>query len=106
MTAKLCVTVTAPTTAELCQRRDAVVDADLVELRLDTVTDPSVAGALAGRRLPIVITCRAAWEGGQFKGSEEERRRILREALASDAEYVDIEWRANFTDLLAQTAGR
>jgi len=105
-TAKLCVTVTAPTTAELRQRRDAVVDADLVELRLDTVADPSVEAALAGRRLPVIVTCRPAWEGGQFKGSEEERRRILRDALASDAEYVDIEWRAHFTDLIAQTAGR
>jgi len=103
---KLCVTVTAPTMAELCRRRDAITDADLVELRLDTVSDPSVAGALAGRRLPVIITCRAAWEGGQFKGSEEERRRILEDGLASEADYVDIEWRANFTDLLAKTAGR
>ncbi len=106
MTAQLCVTVTAPTMAELRRRRDEVVGADMVELRLDTVSDPDVAAALAGRRLPAIITCRASWEGGQFKGSEEERRQILREALASDAEYVDIEWRANFTDLLAQTAGR
>ncbi len=45
----LCVTVTAATTAELRQKRDAVADADLIELRLDTVSDPDVAGALAGR---------------------------------------------------------
>lgn len=106
MPAKLCVTVTAPTMAELCRRRDAVADADLVEMRLDTVSDPSVAGALAGRRLPVIITCRAAWEGGHFAGSEDERRRILQDGLASEAEYVDLEWRANFTDLLAKTAGR
>ena len=62
----LCVTVTAATTAELRQKRDAVADADLIELRLDTVSDPSVAGALAGRRRPAIITCRPAWEGGQF----------------------------------------
>ena len=48
----LCVTVTAPTMAELRQRRDAIVDADLVELRLDSVSDLDVAGALAGRRDP------------------------------------------------------
>ena len=36
-TARLCVTVTAATMAELRARRDAVVDADLVELRVDTV---------------------------------------------------------------------
>jgi 3-dehydroquinate dehydratase / shikimate dehydrogenase len=106
MRTKLCVTVTAPTMSELRRRRDEVVGADLVELRLDTVSDPSVAGAVADRRLPVILTCRADWEGGQFKGSEEERRRILQEALASDADYVDIEWRAHFTDLLSQTEGK
>jgi 3-dehydroquinate dehydratase/shikimate dehydrogenase len=102
----LCVTVTAPTTAELRRRRDSVADADLVELRLDSVSDPSVAGALEGRRRPVIVTCRPAWEGGRFTGSEEERRRLLQEALALGAEYVDIEWRAHFDDLLAQTGGR
>jgi 3-dehydroquinate dehydratase/shikimate dehydrogenase len=100
------VTVTAPTVAELRQRRDGVTGADLVELRLDTVADPSAAGALAGRRQPVIVTCRPIWEGGQFKGSEEERRRLLGEALSLGAEYVDIEWQAHFDDLLARTGGR
>ena len=65
------------TTAELRRQRDAVADADLVELRLDSVSDPDVAGALAGRRRPVIVTCRPTWEGGGFKGSEEERKRIL-----------------------------
>ena len=90
--AKLCVTVTADTTAELRTRRDQVKDADLVELRLDTVTDPSAAAALAGRRKPVIVTCRPQSQGGHFQGSEEERRAILSEALALGAEYVDLEW--------------
>src|SRR5262252_2467486 len=102
----LCVTVTAETTAELRARRDAVVDADLVELRLDTVRDPAAAAALDGRRRPVIVTCRPTWEGGSFAGSEEERKRILADALALGAEYVDIEWRAGFDDLIAQTGGR
>jgi 3-dehydroquinate dehydratase/shikimate dehydrogenase len=102
----LCVTVTAATTAELRHRRDAVADADLVELRLDTVSDPDVAGALQGRRHPVIVTCRPTWEGGDFKGGEEERKRILAEALSLGAEYVDLEWRARFDDLVAQDAGR
>ncbi len=100
------MTVTAETTADLRRKRDEVSDADLVELRLDTVRDPDVAGALAGRRLPVVVTCRPAWEGGHFKGSEEERKRILRDALSGGAEYVDVEWKANFTDLVSSTGGR
>jgi len=102
----LCVTVTGATTAELRKRRDAVADADLVELRLDTVSDPDVAGALADRRLPVIVTCRPTWEGGQFRGSEEERRRLLAEALTRGAEYVDVEWRAHFDDLIAGCGGR
>jgi len=98
---RVCVTVTAETTAELRRKRDEVIGADLVELRLDTVSDPNVAGALAGRKLPVIVTCRPAWEGGQFKGSEDERKQILRDALARGAEYVDVEWKAGFTDLLS-----
>jgi 3-dehydroquinate dehydratase/shikimate dehydrogenase len=103
----ICTTITAPTMAVLCARRDAAAAADLVELRLDSVRDPDVAGALKGRRQPVVITCRASWEGGQFRGSEEERRRLLAQALDAGAEYVDLEWRADFTaDLVAKTGGR
>ena len=47
------------------------------------------------------MTCRPIWEGGGFKGSEEERKRILAEALSLGADYVDLEWRAPFDDLIA-----
>ena len=97
----LCVTVTAATTAELRRRRDEATAADLVELRLDALRDPDVMGALSGRKSPVVVTCRPRWEGGEFQGSEEERRRLLAAALASGAEYVDVEWRARFDDLTA-----
>jgi 3-dehydroquinate dehydratase/shikimate dehydrogenase len=105
-TPRLCVTVTAPTTAELRLRRDSVRGADLVELRLDGVADVDVAGALADRRLPVIVTCRPEWEGGRFRGSEDERRQILADALRLGAEYVDIEHRAGFADLVRQDNGR
>src|SRR5262245_717680 len=101
----VCATVTAATTAELRRERDAISDADLVELRLDTVCDPDAAGALADRRLPVIVTCRSAAEGGHFKGSEEERKRILAEAQSLGAEYIDVEWRARFDDLVANKGG-
>jgi len=102
----LCVTVTGRTMAELRERRDAVSGADLVELRLDTAADPSPAAALAGRRTPVIITCRPRWEGGSFDGAEEDRKRLLEDALNLGANYVDIEWRAGFTDVLQRTGGR
>lgn len=102
----LCVTVTAPTTAELRRQRDLATSADVIELRLDSVDDPDVAAALAGRRGPVVVTCRAKWEGGGFEGSEEMRRRLLQQALDLGAEYVDVEWRAGFDDLVTAGARR
>src|SRR6188472_2806043 len=104
--AKLCVTVTADTMAELRTRRDQVSDADMVELRLDTVKDPSAAAALAGRKRPVIVTCRPKSQGGHFNGSEEERRAILSEALALGAEYVDLEWKGSCADLIERTGGR
>jgi len=92
--------------AEVRAARDAVRDADLVELRLDFVDRPDVAGALQGRRLPVVVTCRARWEGGQFDGSEDERKRVLESALELGAEFVDVEAAAGFAeDLIAKTGG-
>ncbi|MDR1990132.1 MAG: shikimate dehydrogenase [Acidobacteriaceae bacterium] len=102
----LCTTITADTTDDLVRQRDAVLDTDLVELRLDTVADPDPAAALAGRRHPAIVTCRAAWEGGSFRGSEDERLRILERALALGAEYVDVEFKADYRRVMDATGGR
>jgi 3-dehydroquinate dehydratase / shikimate dehydrogenase len=92
----VCVTVTGRTMEELRRARDAAAHADLVEVRLDSVDRPDAAGAVEGRRRPVVVTCRASWEGGGFAGSEEERERLLTEAQAAGAEYIDVEARAEF----------
>lgn len=106
MTTQICETVTATTMAELRAARDAAKDADLVELRLDGVTDLDVAGALAGRRRPVVVTCRAAWEGGRWSGFEAKRLEVLAEAVKLGAEYVDVEWRADRRSLPASDRTR
>src|SRR5262249_61807950 len=91
--AQLCVTIGAPTLAALRERRDAAARyGDLVELRLDTLADPDPAGALEGRKSPVIITCRPTWEGGHFAGSEETRLRLLKQAWDLGAEFVDVEW--------------
>ncbi|MCM3880733.1 MAG: shikimate dehydrogenase [Vicinamibacterales bacterium] len=103
----LVVTVAAPTMAELRLRRDAVVGADLIELRIDQAADPDVSAALSGRRTPVVVTCRAAFEGGGFRGSESERLKILQAAVAQGADYVDVEFSADFAlDLIRSTGGK
>ena len=102
----LCETVTGATMAELTAARDGAAAADMVELRLDGVRDLDVAQALHGGHVPMIATCRPAWEGGRFDGSEEERRDVLARALALGAAYVDIEWRAGFDDLIRANSSR
>ena len=106
--AQLCVTVTGRTMEEVRRARDSAAQlADLVEVRLDTVDRPDAAGALDGRLRPVIVTCRPTWEGGQFQGSEEERQRILSEAITAGAEFVDVELRAPFAaDVVRQRRGR
>ena len=104
---QICVTVTGRTMDEIRRKRDAAAGADLVEVRLDGVDRPDAAGAIEGRLRPVIVTCRPHWEGGQFDGSEEERRRILTEAMAAGAEFVDVELRATFTaDVIRLRRGR
>ena len=69
-------TVTADTIEGLRAARDASVHADIVELRLDGIGDIDVGAALADRTRPAIVTCRPAWEGGWFTGSEEDVSRF------------------------------
>jgi len=100
MAALLCETVTGETMDQLLAARDAAGNADMVELRLDGVQDLDVDRALNGRRGPVIVTCRPAWEGGRFAGGEQDRRAVLAHALAAGADYVDVEWKAGMNDLV------
>lgn len=104
---RLVIVASAPTTAELRRRRDAaaMAGADLVELRLDSVADPDVTAALAGRTSPVIVTCRPEWEGGAFKDSEAERRKLLECALQQGADYIDVEFKAGFAPALISATG-
>jgi 3-dehydroquinate dehydratase / shikimate dehydrogenase len=98
----LCVTVTGRTMEELRRARDAAAFADMVEVRLDTVDRPDAIAAIEGRRRPVLVTCRASWEGGYFQGSEEERERLLSDAQSAGAEFVDVEARAEFVSIITR----
>jgi 3-dehydroquinate dehydratase / shikimate dehydrogenase len=104
--ALLVETVTGRTMAELIAARDAATRADIVELRLDGVEGVDVARAVDGRVRPVIVTCRPTWEGGRFDGGEDTRHELLRRALESGAEFVDVEWRAGFADLISQDPRR
>ncbi len=103
----VCATVAAPTLdALIAERRRVEPQVDLVELRLDGLPTIDVRAAIGGCTRPVIVTCRPRWEGGRFDGSEAERHRVLADAIASDAEYVDVEWRAGFDDLILARGGR
>jgi len=86
----LCITIAAPTMDALRARRDAWPDGTFTELRLDAVDRPDVAGALAGRRGPVLVTCRPRRQGGWFDGAEADRLALLQQAMALGAEAVDV----------------
>lgn len=66
--------------------------AKLVELRLDYVASRlNMQRLLKDRPSPVVITCRRESDGGKYKDTEEARMVVLREAIALEADYVDLE---------------
>ncbi|HTU25365.1 MAG TPA: shikimate dehydrogenase [Pirellulales bacterium] len=66
--------------------------ARLVELRLDYINgEINLRRLITDRPCPVVITCRREADGGKYTGSEEQRLRLLRTAIAEGVEYVDLE---------------
>jgi 3-dehydroquinate dehydratase/shikimate dehydrogenase len=70
----------------------AAAGAKLVELRLDCLRrDPDLKRILAERPTPVVVTVRRGTDGGLWRGNEDARLRLLREAIVMGVDYVDLE---------------
>jgi 3-dehydroquinate dehydratase type I len=67
---------------------------DLVELRLDYLSDFSGLERLSKVGKEKIATCMPKWEGGLFSGAEEERIDVLRRCLAF-ADYATVELRTD-----------
>ncbi|KAH9322627.1 hypothetical protein KI387_017266 [Taxus chinensis] len=69
--------------------------ADIVELRIDHLhnfnPNTHLHSLLKQRPLPIIITYRPKWEGGEYEGEEVARLDTLRLALELGADFVDVE---------------
>jgi 3-dehydroquinate dehydratase/shikimate dehydrogenase len=66
--------------------------AELVELRIDCLRrEPDLKRILKERFTPVVVTVRRGSDGGIFRGDEEKRQRILREAIVMGVDMVDLE---------------
>jgi len=67
----------------------------LAELRLDYLARPDLPRLLRSPHGPIIVTNRLPEEGGRWQGEERERQRLLEEAVALGADYVDVEFNAD-----------
>ena len=91
---RLCVPVVVDTATQAIAdaARAAELGADLVELRIDRMTDANaVAELVKAVRVPTIVTCRSADEGGQSSLSDAERLTLLFAAGEAGASYLDVE---------------
>jgi 3-dehydroquinate dehydratase I len=88
----ICVAVAAANGEGVLAAVTPVLDlVDMVEIRLDALTDPRIESYITALAKPVLVTNRPTWEGGAFRGSEEERLALLCRGLEAGARYVDIE---------------
>lgn len=66
--------------------------AQLVELRLDYLRTPAnLKRLLENRPCQVIVTCRRTQDGGLWYKSEDERLMLIRQAIASGVEWIDLE---------------
>ena len=90
----ICVSIGRGRHKQILAEHAQLVDdgAELVELRLDYIRTAVNLKRLTGDRPgPVVITCRRREDGGMWSGTKEARQVLLRSAIASGVEYVDLE---------------
>jgi 3-dehydroquinate dehydratase/shikimate dehydrogenase len=90
----ICVTIGRGRHSSLAEEWQAAADAgaELVELRVDCLRrDPDLKRLLAKRPTGVVFTIRRGADGGLWRGNEERRQQLLREAIALGVDYVDLE---------------
>jgi len=92
--AMICVTIgRGRHKALLAEWKEAAeAGADLVELRIDCLrSEPRLKVILAERPTPVLLTIRRPADGGLWKGDEEKRQLLLREAILAGVDYIDLE---------------
>jgi 3-dehydroquinate dehydratase/shikimate dehydrogenase len=90
----ICATIGRGRHSSLAEEWKAAAEAgvELVELRIDCLRrDPDLKRILAQRPTPLVFTIRRGADGGLWRGNEEKRQQLIREAIALGVDYVDLE---------------
>ncbi|TWU58657.1 Shikimate dehydrogenase [Rubripirellula tenax] len=90
----ICVTLGRARHTRMIAEHQFLVEqgAELVELRLDYIGRAvSLKRLIDARPGPVVVTVRRRGDGGRWMKTEAERMTLLRSAIATGVEYVDIE---------------
>jgi 3-dehydroquinate dehydratase-1 len=78
------------------------------EIRLDYLEQPDLKRLFRTHPGPVIATNRPAGQGGRWQGPEEERQRLLEEAIDLGADFLDVEltadaaWRRDLWDRRGQ----
>lgn len=89
----ICISVT-PTSRKLAKADllNASRHCDLVELCLDhLIKEPDVGDLVKATGKPVLVSCRRPQDGGHFQGSDEDRIKLLRQAIGAGPAYVELE---------------
>ena len=66
--------------------------AKLIEIRFDYLAKaPDFKRILEGKPCPIIATFRRPDDGGRWKGTEEQRQMLIRQAVVDGFDYIDLE---------------
>ena len=103
---QICVSLTDEQTTDIVDRMvDLEGVADLYEIRGDLVRDLDMLMILRARTKPLLFTCRCVSEGGRFPDEDPRRRMILLEAVKRGFDYVDVEYRSQYHEVMVEKAG-
>jgi 3-dehydroquinate dehydratase/shikimate dehydrogenase len=89
----ICITVTPESrTLAPADLLNASRRCDLIELCLDHfINEPNVGELVKMVDKPIMVSCRSEKDGGNWKGTEQQRIQLLREAIVAGPAYVELD---------------
>jgi 3-dehydroquinate dehydratase type I len=103
---KICVSLSSEDPHEIYRkaRRAEALSADLVEVRIDRLSNYHGLSKIAGAvEIPVVATNRPVSENGSFARAESERLSLLMDAVEGGADYVDLESSTSNLDQMVNT---
>src|SRR4051794_29610342 len=104
--AQICVSLIEETTEGMVARMAELAPvADLFEIRADRVLDLDLLTILRAKTRPLVLTCRPVSQGGSWADDDPRRRLTLLEGVKRHFDYVDVELRSGFLDVMVEKVG-